>query len=153
MRKRGNSIRHGWMYSLVAVFVFGCASDDIAPVDVESQAFDDLRTEVQAAIADPSRATTAIRIIDQLESDLASLRAGIRERRDSARRLNADYDTTREEFETFLTEVEAEVLENKKRISELNRALFDAVTSEERSAVAKAHTRAMNAAIRTIQTI
>lgn len=146
-------MRDAIVIALAALLLSACAKDDISPVDAEKQAFEDLRTEMQTAIVDPGRADEAIQIVNQLESDLVSLRASVRERRDTVRRLNTDYDTTREEFEAFLAGVEAEVQANKKRVSESHRALLALITPEERSAVAKAHTRAMNAAITTIQTI
>jgi len=137
----------------VAWFVVACATDDTSPVDAEKQAFDDLRTELQEAIDDPARERAAMQIIATLENDLAALRATVEKRKARARQLNSDYDTTRAEFEAFLAGVEAEVRENKRRISETHQALLDVVTPDELSAVAKAHTRVMNSAITSIQTI
>jgi hypothetical protein len=36
----------------VALFFVACAKDEVAPVDVEKQAFEDLRTEIREAITD-----------------------------------------------------------------------------------------------------
>ena len=67
--------------------------------------------------------------------------------------MNANYDTSRAEFEAFLAGIEAEVRDNKQRVSETHRAFQTNVTPEERSAVAKSHTKAMNAAITSLQAI
>jgi hypothetical protein len=69
------------------------------------------------------------------------------------RELNANYDTTRAEFEALLAKIEAEVRDNRQRVSKTHQELLANVTPEERSAIAKTHTKAMNTAIQTIQSI
>jgi capsule polysaccharide export protein KpsE/RkpR len=137
----------------VALLVVACAKDDVAPVDVEKQAFEDLRTEIREAITDPAREAETIRLVGVLEEDLVALRTNIAARKIYVRELNANYDTLRTEIEAYLAGVEAEVQDHKRRVSETHRALLANVTAEERSAIAKTHTKAMNAAIETIQSI
>ncbi len=137
----------------VASLVAACAKDDVAPVDVEKQAFEDLRAEIVEAIADPVREAETIRLVGVLEEDLATLRTNIAARKKRANELNANYDTPRADFEAYLAGVEAEVRDHKRRVSEAHRALLANVTAEERSAIAKTHTKAMNAVITTIQSI
>lgn len=138
---------------VVASLVVACGKDDVAPVDVEKQAFEDLRTEIREAITDPARETEAIRLVGVLEEDLAALRKSITSRRNRVRELNADYNTPRADFETFLAGVEAEVRDNRRRVSETHQTFLANMTAEERSALTKTHTKAMNAAIRTMQSI
>ena len=137
----------------IAILVVACGKDDVAPVDVEKQAFEDLRTEIRAAITDPAREAEAIRLVGVLEDDLAALRSSITARKGRARELNANYDTPRAEFEAFLAKIEAEVRDNRQRVSKTHQALRANETPEERSAMAKTHTKAMNAAIQTIQSL
>ena len=141
------------MCFLIASLVVACAKDDVAPVDVEKQAFEDLRTDLLEVIVDPARQAQAITLVGVLEQDLASLRKSIATRKNRAKELNANYETSRKEFEAFLAGIEAEVRDNKQRVAKTHRALFANVTPEERSAIAKAHTKAMNAAIKSIQAI
>lgn len=132
----------------------GCAGkDDVAPVDVEKQAFEDLRDDIRNAVTHPAREAEAIRLVGVLEQDLADLRASVTARKKRAKELNADYDTSRADFEAFLSGVESEVRDNRRRVSETHQAFLANVTAEERSAIAKTHTKAMNAAIKTIQSI
>ncbi len=132
----------------------GCAGkDDVAPVEVEKQAFEDLRDDIRSAVTDPAREAEAIRLVGVLEQDLADLRASVTARKKRAKELNADYDTSRADFEAFLSGVESEVRDNRRRVSETHQAFLANVTAEERSAIAKTHTKAMNAAIKTIQSI
>jgi len=139
---------------LVAGAFSGCAAkDDVTPVDVEKQAFEDLRTEIVEAITDPVREAETIRLVGVLEEDLATLRTNIAARKSHVRELNANYDTPRADIEAYLAGIEEEVLEHKRRVSETHRALLASVTAEERSAIAKTHTKAMNTAITTIQSI
>jgi hypothetical protein len=69
------------------------------------------------------------------------------------RELNANYDTSRAHFEAFLESIESEVRENRQRVSETHHALLAALTAEERSDIEKLRTKAINAAIKTIQSI
>ena len=91
------------------------------------------------------------KLVDALKQDLADLRVNIKARKNCVNELNADYDTPRAEFDAALAGIEAEVRDHKRRVSETHRALLTNVTAEERSAIAKAQTKAMNAAIQTIQ--
>jgi hypothetical protein len=137
----------------IASLVVACAKDDVAPVDVEKQAFEDLRTEIREAVSDAAREDEAIRLVGVLEDDLAALRTNVAARKITVRELNANYDTPRAEFDAALAEIEAEVRDHKIRVSETHREVLTKLTAEERSAIAKAHTKAMNAAIQTIQSI
>ena len=137
----------------VASLFVACAKDDVTPVDEEKQAFEDLRAEIVEAITDPAREAETIRLVGALEEDLAILRSSIAERKAAARELNANYDTTRAEFEAFLARMEAEVRDNRQQVSKTHQVFLANVTPEERSAIAKTHTKAMNAAIKTIQAI
>ena len=138
----------------IVLMLAACAGkEDVAPVDVEKQAFEDLRTDIREAITDPAREAEALRLVGVLEEDLAALRTSITARKSRAKELNANYDTSRADFEAFLAGVEKEVRDNKGRVSATHRALLANVTPEERSAIAKAHTKAMNTAITTIQSI
>ena len=144
--------------TFILVFVAGafagCAgNDEVAPVDVEKQAFEDLRTDIREAIDDPAREAETIRLVGVLEIDLAALRSSVTARKNRARELNANYDATRAEFEAFLAEIEAAVRDNRQRVSKTHQALLATVTAEERSVIAKTHTKAMNTAIKTIQSI
>jgi hypothetical protein len=137
----------------VASFFIACAKDDVTPVDEEKQAFEDLRAKIVEAITDPVREAETIRLVGVLEEDLAALRTNRAARKSHVRELNANYDTPRADFEAYLAGVEAEVRDHKQRVSETHRALLASVTAEERSAIAKTHSKAMNAAIKTIQAI
>ena len=137
----------------VASLVIACSKDDVAPVDVEKQAFEDLRADIREAIDDSAREAETIRLVGVLEEDLAALRINVAARKIHVRELNANYDTPRTEFEAYLAGVEAEVRDHKQRVSEAHRKFLASVSSEERSAIAKTHTKAMDTAIKTIQSI
>jgi len=138
----------------LGLFLVGCASkDDISPAAAEQQAFEDLRSVVRDVLDDPARESEVIAVVDALSADLAALRERISERTKRARELNADYDTTRDEFEAFFNQVDRQIQSNKRQVSERQRALFAILSTEERSAIGKVHTRAMDAAIRNLQAI
>ena len=144
--------------TLALVFVAGafagCAGkDEIATVDVEKQAFEDLRNEIREVIDDPDREAAAITLVDALSEDLAALQERISARKKTVRELHADYDSTRADFEAFIEQVGGQIQSNKRQVSERQRELFAIITSDERSEITKAHTKAMDAAIRSIQAI
>ena len=92
-------------------------------------------------------------MVDTLAEDLNTLRERITERRRRVKQLNADYDSTRADFEVFFDQVNRQIQSNKRQVSERQRALFAITTADERSSISKAHSKAMDAAIRNIQTI
>ncbi len=142
------------LFAVIVSAIAGCAGkDDVSPVDVEKQAFEDLRSEIREAIDDPARDAEAITLVDSLVDDLDNLREKISARRKRVRQLNADYDTTRADFEAFFDQIDGQIQSNKRQVSERQRAFFAMTTPDERSALSKAHSKAMNAAIRSMQAI
>ncbi len=142
------------LFAAVACALAGCASkDDVSPADVEKQAFEDLRTEIRAVIDDPAREGEAIKLVDELSEDLNTLREKIADRRQRVRELNADYDTTRADFEAYFDKVDREIRWNKRQVSEKHREFLAIMTPDERSAISKTHSKARDAAIRNIQAI
>ncbi|TDJ10983.1 MAG: hypothetical protein E2O63_04980 [Gammaproteobacteria bacterium] len=154
MSERTLSLKSAMVFVAIACAFAGCASkDDVSPGDVKKQAFEDLRSEIRAVIDDPAREGEAITLVDELSEDLNTLREKISERRQRVRELNADYDISRADLEAFFDQVDREIKLNKRQMSEKQRALFAILTPDERSAISKAHTKAMAAAIRNIQAI
>ncbi len=146
--------RSAVLFAAIAFAFAGCGGKEaVAPLEVEERAFEDLRSEIRGAIDDPAREAEAITLVDALAAELITLREKISERRRRAKQLNADYDTSRADFEAFFDQIDKEIQSNKRQVSEKQRALFAITTPDERSAVSKAHTKAMDAAIRNIQAI
>ncbi len=142
------------LFAAIACAFAGCGGKDaVALIEVEKQAFEDLRSEIREVIDDPAREAEAIAFVDTIAEDLERLRDKISQRRQRVRQLNANYDTTRADFEAFFDKVDGEIRSNKRQVSEKNRAFFAFTTPDERSALSKAHTKAMDAAIRSIQAI
>ncbi len=142
------------LFTAIACAIAGCGGKDtVAPIEVKKQAFEDLRTEIREVIDDPAREAEAITLVDALVEDLTTLRERISERSRRVKQLNADYDTPRADFEAFFDQVDMEIQSNKRQVSERQRELFAITTPDERSAISKAHTKAMDAAIKSIQAI
>ncbi len=154
MSERSLSLKFAMVFAAIACAFAGCASkDDVSPADVEKQAFEDLRTEIRAVIDDPAREGEAIALVNELSEDLNALREKIAQRRQRVRELNADYDTTRADFEAYFDKVDREIRWNKRQVSEKHREFLTIMTPDERSAIAKTHSKARDAAIRNIQAI
>ncbi len=154
MSERTISLKSAMVFAAIACAFAGCASkDDVSPADVETQAFEDLRTEIRAVIDDPAREGEAIALVNELSEDLGALRETIAKRRQRVRELNADYDTTRADFEAFFDRVDRQIQWNKRQVSEKHREFLAIMTPDERSAISKTHSKARDAAIRNIQAI
>ncbi len=142
------------LFAAIACAFAGCGGKDaVAPIEIKKQAFEDLRSVIREVIDDPAREAEAITFVDALAEDLNTLRERISERRRRAKQLNADYDTTRADFEAFFDRVDRQIRWNKRQVSEKHREFLEIMTPDERSAVAKTHSKARDAAIRNIQAI
>ncbi len=138
--------------SILGMLFAGCGSSgDVSLVEVEKQAFDDLRSEIRIAIDDPERETKAIAIVDELAEELESLRNLKSKRREQSRRLNANYDTTRAEFDAFISASNREIRLTQQRILEKRGAFIAITTLEEWEQISDARTDAISAAIQSIQ--
>ena len=148
-------MRHLLVISSLLVFICsGCAgTSDTSLVDVEKQAFDDLRTEIRIAIDDEERMTRAIEIVDELAIELESLRRLKAEKQQHGRKLHADYDTTRAELDEFVNASNTAIRVNQQRILQMRTALIAATTPEEWKQIADARTDAISAAIKATQSI
>jgi len=143
-----------WALGVLFTAIAGCGGQDaVAPIEVEKQAFEDLRSEIRGAIDDSARAAEAIALLDELADDLHTLRESISERKQQTRQLNANYDTPRAEFEALFAQVDREIQANQQRVTRKHRALLAITTPDEWSAISKARTRAMTAVMKTLQAI
>lgn len=140
--------------SLLAMLFVGCAGQGgVNLADVEKQAFDDLRSEIRIAINDAERETKAITLVDELSEELESLRSLKTISREQGRRLNANYDTTRAEFDVFISASNVEIRLTQQRILEKRVAFIAITTLEEWNQIFNARTNAISAAIESIQSI
>ena len=143
-----------WLLIAVAAAFAGCGGKDaVAPVDIEKQAWEDLRSDVREVISDPEREAEAIKLVDVLADDLGAFRELLTKRHERVRELNTNYDTSRAEFETFLKQVNVEIQAGQQRVTETHRAFLAATTAEEWSQLSKLRSKAMTASLKSLQTI
>ena len=145
--------------SWMAVSVFflalsGCAGKDKpSPVDIETAAFEDLRSEVLSVINDPDRSEQALAIVDELQLSFNALRTHLAERRVKIGALNADYDASREDITAAFNGIQSEMASNQQQISALHRQLAEMTTADEWARLAKSKSATMDAAISSIRAI
>ena len=143
-----------WLLIAIALAFAGCGGKDaVTPVDIEKQAWEDLRSEVRETISDPERAAEAIKLVDALAEDLNAFREVLTKRHERVRELNANYDTTRAEFDAFLKQVSTEIQASQQRVSKKHRAFLAVTTPEEWSQLSKVRSKAMTAAVKSMQAI
>ena len=136
---------------VVIALVLGGCGNNVSPAETQAQAFEDLRNEIRNAVDDPTRESKAIELVDTLAANLQTLQENLSYRSKHTRELNSDYDTTRETFETFFGQVNRQIQANRKQVGKTQRALFAVLMPDERSSISRTHSKAMKAAIRSVQ--
>ncbi|MEP4147072.1 MAG: hypothetical protein ABJL54_07600 [Halioglobus sp.] len=140
--------------SFILMALSGCAGKEKpSPADVETAAFEDLRSEVHSVIKDPNRSQQALALIDKLQLSFSTLRDHLNDRRARMKAVNADYDVSKEDVVSFIYEIQEEMAYNQQQISILHRQLVEVTTAKEWSQLAKSKSTAMVAAIDSIRTI
>ena len=138
----------------IAIAIVGCGGkDSVAPIDVEIQAWEDLRVEVREVISDPVREAEAVKLVDALAEDVSAFREIVTKRHKRVRELNADYDTTRAEFDAFLKQINFEIQASQQRVSTTRQAFVAITTADEWSELSKVRSKAVTATIKTMQAI
>jgi arginyl-tRNA--protein-N-Asp/Glu arginylyltransferase len=143
-----------WLLIAFAFAFAGCGGKDaVTPVDIEKQAWEDLRSDVREVISDPEREAEAIKLVDALAEDLNAFREVLTKRHERVRELNTNYDTTRAEFDAFLKQVSTEIQASQQRVSGKHQAFLAVTTPDEWSQLSKARSKAMTAAVKSMQAI
>lgn len=154
LRKFGSGIINGLLVAAVLLFFAGCAGKEkISSADVAHQAIEDLRTEIRQAIDDPVRQDEVIALADALADEVSTLRKHVSERKQRVRQLNANYDTPRADFKAFVGQVRQEIQAQHLQVAKQHRAMLAITTPDEWAAISKSHTKAMKAAIKSMQAI
>lgn len=132
----------------------GCSGNDKpSPVDLETAAFEELRSELRFVIKDPARSEQALAIADDLQRTFSALRVHLLDRRGKVGNINADYDASRDDVIAHLNKIQDDMASNQQHISMLHRQLAKVTTSVEWSKLAKTKSAAMSAAIDSIRAI
>ena len=130
----------------------GCAGKDKpSPVDLEAQAFADLKAEIREVVSDAERAEQAIAITEELETSFDDLREHLAERSAKVQALNADYDAPKEDYIKLFNGIQKDVKRNQRQVSDLHRKLIEVTTAEEWANLKKLRNATMEAAVTSIQ--
>jgi hypothetical protein len=146
-------------FSTFALLVFlatgtvGCTGKKASPLEIEQQAFDDVRAEIQSVVADPERAAEAVALISAIQESFSATQKDIAAREVNLRTLNADYDASRADIAAQFEQVALDIKLNRENVSEIHRRLMSILTADEWAALEKARSDALDAAIRSIQSI
>ena len=138
---------------IMIAFVSACSGSKAPPETVEAQAFDDLREEVRAVIADPSREAATIELVSALEQLATDIREDQVARSERLRELYANYDAPRSAFESMAEQIEVERRSNREKVATLHKQFVESMTPEEWAQLDAARTEAISSAIRTLQSV
>lgn len=141
--------------SLVAaallLVIVACAGMKKSPEDKKKEAFDDFRAKVADVIDDPEREGQAIALVTDMQKNFFDVRDANAKTLVEARKLYADYDASREDFEAFIEESVVRVRSQQRDVVDANRQLRTIVTEEEWDAIDKSRSRALMAAVKAIR--
>jgi hypothetical protein len=139
---------------LIFVTLTACGGKEaVAPADFEQQAFDDLREKIVTVIADSERQAAVSGLVDELQVDFANFRVAVTARRLELRKLNADYDATRDQFKQYVDRYNKEVMSNRDKVTQSRLALIGATTIEEWEQLQKLETNIMKKLVDSVQAI
>ena len=129
------------------------SSEPVSREDHRSAAFADLRSAITEIVTDQGRQADVVAVIDSLEKDVDELWDLLVRRRTELRKLNADYDATREEFLEFANQMESRIQNSRRQALQQHLRLAAAMTADEWAAIEKAQTRAMRSIAGSVQGI
>lgn len=139
---------------LFAFLLSACSGKEaVAPETVGKVAFDDFREAIVEVIEDPERQATVLLLVDDYESDYANLMSAVKTQRTELRRLNADYDATREQFQSYYDKYMADIRSARKDATESRAAFVNSTTAEEWDALSKADSKTMKKLVSSIQSL
>ena len=136
---------------ITGLLVAGCAGKKASPEEKSIDAFDALRAEVQKVVTDPARVSKTLELVNELEGEYDAI-----DRSDRLARfeeLNRNYDATREDFATLLDQIMDEKEAHHERVKQTYLKMIDTLTPQEWDQLAKSQSKAMDAALATLQKI
>ncbi len=104
-------------------------------------------------IADPARQAEVTALADDFQARLGEFRNAVADRRTVLRKLNSDYDATREQFIAYIEKYDAQIESTHKRLMDSHVALVRVTTAAEWDKLSKADTKMMKELINSIQSI
>ena len=139
---------------IITFLISACSGNEaVAPESVGKSAFDDFREAVIEIIPDPERQATVLLLVDDYESDYANLLSAVKTQRTDLRRLNADYDATREQFQSYYDNLTADIQSAREDATKSRTAFVNSTTAEEWDALGKADSKTMKKLVSTIQSL
>jgi hypothetical protein len=151
-----NAIRICTAVALLAAITLsttGCAGKKASPIEIEKQAFDDVRAEIQSVVTDPERAAKASELVSAIEQSFVDTKNNVATRKAHLIELNADYDASRADIEADFHLIAADIEANRQQISSIHRQWREILTAEEWDEIEKARSEALEAAIKTLRSI
>lgn len=122
-----------------------CAGGKTSPAEEIQQAFADVRAEVQVTVDDAERADRAVEILNDMQSQFLAAQKRAAQHKVQLRALNANYDTSREEFDAGLQALLQDAKDNRQAVGKLRRQLLQQFTSSEWGEIEKARSKAVDA--------
>ena len=140
--------------ALTFLLLAGCGGKEaVAPEEVEQAAFNDLRSKVIDVVPDPQQQETILGLVDVLQSDFSKLRKDVVVRRTELRKLNSDYDSTREQFHDYVERYDAEIKLSREKVTASHQKLLITTTVDEWDALKKADSKTMKKLVGLLQSI
>lgn len=131
---------------LATATIAGCRATERSPREAAANAFTDLRREIQAEVADPSRRAELLSLTDEFEKLLEEAAVSRSKTETRIAALNANYDSTEAQFVATLAQARESTRVRQERLLEIQSRAKGILTAPEWKNLGKFRTIALEAA-------
>ena len=129
-----------------ALALAGCADSPKTSADLVGGPMREMRQAVEKHVADPSRQTQLLALVDELDGVLKDHSRDLNALSGDLSRLNADYDATREAFDALVSDFAQRSRVRKERALDLHFQMAALASVEEWKSISKHEVEALSAA-------
>jgi uncharacterized coiled-coil DUF342 family protein len=133
--------------ALVLTAVTGCSSKHLTPEQQAQANMEAYAAQIRKVVADPARADQLVALTTQYQQQMRESAAVVRDYRAKLAALNANYEATREDFETLFSQQDAHREALLRKVAALREQITALTTDAEWHELEKARQRMLDADI------
>jgi hypothetical protein len=138
--------RTALIVGLLTLTLSSCSRSKSTPEDARVDAFNALRAEIVSIVVADDRQQQALNNVDDFERLFSNSEKVLESQRTKLRDLTRNYDATREQFDSLITETAALLKEEQVKVLEVRARMAAVLTDDEWIALEKSRNKAINKA-------
>jgi Spy/CpxP family protein refolding chaperone len=131
---------------LLTLTLSSCSRSKSTPEDARVDAFNALRAEIVSIVVADDRQQQALNNVDDFERLFSNSEKVLESQRTKLRDLTRNYDATRDQFDSLITETAALLKEEQVKVLEVRARMAAVLTDDEWIALEKSRNKAINKA-------